>query len=238
MINYIKILILISGIAMFQCAEAQQIASLSLEDAVSIALEKNFDIQISNKNLESAQINNSWAAAGMFPSVSIGLSQTNRFDNSESQTSDDRNEMVNSGIRPYIQLQWMLFNGFSVYINKDKFELIEKLSEGNAALIVENKIQAVVLAYYQILRNKEKLNTIEKVKKLSRDRYQYVETKKQFGSAVSYDVLQAKNAYLNDSTYYLLQSLELKKAQLNLNLLMGVEKDDAYQLTSEFNAVV
>jgi len=216
---------------------AQQITNLSLEEAVTIALENNFDIQISQKNIESAQINNTWAAAGMFPSVSIGLSQTNRFDNSESQATDDRADMTSSGIRPYIQLQWMLFNGLSVYITKDKLNLIEQLSEGNAALIVENKIQAVVLAYYQTLRNKERLGTIDKVKKLSRDRYKYIETKKQFGSAVSYDVLQAKNAYLSDSSNYLLQSLEVKKSQLGLNLLMAVEKDAVYSLTTEFKAV-
>ncbi|NOR87063.1 MAG: hypothetical protein GQ527_05590 [Bacteroidales bacterium] len=218
-------------------AKSQEITNLSLEDAVSIALEKNFDIQISKKYQESANVNNTWAAAGMFPSVSVGLSQTNRFTNSESMTTDDRTDAINAGVNPYIQLQWMLFNGFSVYITKDKLQLIKELSEGNTALIVENKIQAVVLAYYSSLRNLEKLETIEKVKKLSRDRYNYMQTKKDFGSAVSYDVLQAKNAYLSDSSNYLLQSLELKKSKLNLNLLMGVEKDIAFDLTSEFKSI-
>ena len=216
---------------------AQQITDLSLEESVEIALENNFDIQISQKNLESAQINNSWANAGMFPSVNIGLSQTNRFDNRESQMNDDRDDIVNSGVQPYIQLQWMLFNGLQVYITKDKLALIEQLSEGNSALIVENKIQAIVLAYYQTLRNIEKLKSIAKVKALSRDRFNYVETKKDFGSAVSYDVLQAKNAHLSDSSNYLLQSLEVKKSQLQLNLLMGVEKESKYNLTSIFKAI-
>ena len=236
--NFYKSLILIIILLFAQNSiKAQQIDELSLEEAVTIALEKNFDIQISQKNIESAQINNTWAAAGMFPSVSIGLSQTNRLDNSESQTTSDRTDVTNSGIRPYIQLQWMLFNGLSVYINKDKLALMEQLSEGNAALIVENKIQAIVLSYYLTLRNLERLETIDKVKKLSRDRYHYVQTKKDFGSAVSYDVLQAKNAYLADSSNYLLQSLEVKKSQLSLNLLMGVEKDAMFELTSEFKAV-
>ena len=218
-------------------ANSQQIQQLSLEESVQIALEKNFDIQISQKNIESTQLNNNWANAGMFPSINIGLTQTNRFDNREAQIGDSRNDIVNTSVKPYIQLQWMLFNGLSVYINKDKLALIEQLSEGNAAVIVESKIQAIVLAYYQTLRNEERLKTIEKVKKLSRDRYNYVETKKDFGSAVSYDVLQAKNAYLSDSSSYLLQSLEVKKSQLQLNLLMGVDKESVYELTTEFNAV-
>ena len=231
--------IVILSILMFvhSISMAQQTTDLSLEESVEIALKNNFDIQISQKNLESAQINNSWANAGMFPSVNIGLSQTNRFDNRESQMNDDRDDIVNSGVQPYIQLQWMLFNGLQVYITKDKLALIEQLSEGNSALIVENKIQAIVLAYYQTLRNIEKLKSIAKVKALSRDRFNYVETKKDFGSAVSYDVLQAKNAHLSDSSNYLLQSLEIKKSQLQLNLLMGVDKESNYKLTSKFEAI-
>lgn len=233
-----KIITFLFAVLFFQLnGVAQDANPLSLEDAVAITLDKNFDIQISQKSLQSAQINNSWAAAGMYPSLGVGISNANRFDNSESQTSTDRNDVLTSGVRPFVQLQWMLFNGLSVYITKDKLELIEQLSEGNTAIIIENKIQAVVLAYYQVLKNKESLESINKVKTLSRDRFQYVETKKEFGSAVSYDVLQAKNAYLSDSSRYLLQSLELKRSKLNLNLLLGVDKNEDYRLNSEFKAI-
>lgn len=216
----------------------QETQNLSLQEAVSIALEKNFDIRIGKKNLESAQINNTWEATGMFPSVSLGVTQSNSFDDSQSQfLPDTRNEITVANISPSVQVNWLLFNGLSVYINKDRLNLLEELSEGNVALLVENNIQAVVLAYYQTLKDREALATIEKVKKLSKDRFDYVQTRKDFGTAVSYDVLQAKNAYLNDSTNYLLQSLQLKQSQLNLNLLMGVDKEAVYNLTSPFEAV-
>jgi len=217
---------------------AQQAEDLSLQQAVSIALEKNFDIQIGKKNLESAQVNNTWEATGIFPSVSLGVTQSNRFDDSQSQVlPDTRNEITQSSISPSIQVNWLLFNGLSVYINKAKLDLLEDLSEGNVALLVENNIQAVILAYYQTLKDRERLSTIEKVKKLSKDRFEYVQTRKEFGTAVSYDVLQAKNAYLSDSTNFLLQSLQLKQSILNLNLLMGVDKESVYNLTTPFKAV-
>ncbi len=234
-----KTILIILSVVLFQnIAKSQQISDLSLDEAVSIALKQNFDIQISQQYLESAKINNSWGAAGMFPSIGVGLANSNRWDNRESLVNDERQGAMSSGLRPYVQLNWMLFNGFSVYIAKDKLELIEEFSEGNVALVVENKIQAVVLAYYQNLKNKERLESIDNVMKLSRDRFEYVQTKKQFGSSVTYDVLQAQNAYLSDSTNYLLQSLELKKSLLNLNLLMGVEKEAVFNLTSEFVAVI
>lgn len=217
---------------------SQQIEDLSLQQAVTIALEKNFDIQIGKKNLESAIVNNTWEASGMFPSVTVGATQSNRFNDSQSQViPDTRNEITQSSISPFVQVNWMLFNGLSVYINKAKLDLLEDLSEGNVVLLVENNIQAVVLAYYQVLKDRERLGTIEKVKKLSKDRFDYVQTRKDFGTAVSYDVLQAKNAYLSDSTNYLLQSLQLKQSQLNLNLLMGVDKEEIYNLSTPFEAI-
>lgn len=233
-IKYIFLFIVFFPITMW----GQEAQDLSLQDAVTIALQKNFDIQIGQKNLESAQVNNTWEAAGLFPSVTLGVNQSNGFDDSQSMVLPDlRNEITQSSVQPNIQLQWLLFNGLSVYINKAKFDLLEDLSEGNVAILIENNIQAVVLAYYQILKDQERLITIEKVKKLSKDRFDYVQTQKDFGAAVSYDVLQAKNAYLSDSTNYLLQSLQLKQSQLNLNLLIGVDKESVFNLTSPFEAV-
>jgi outer membrane protein TolC len=218
--------------------KSQEAEDLSLQLAVSIALEKNFDIQIGKKNLESSEVNNTWEATGMFPSVAIGANQSNRFDDSQSQViPDTRNEITIANISPYVQVNWLLFNGLSVYINKARLDLLVDLSEGNVALLIENNIQAVVLAYFQTLKDREKLATIEKIKKLSKDRFEYVQTRKDFGAAVSYDVLQAKNAYLSDSTNYLLQSLQLKQSQLNLNLLMGVDKESVYNLVTPFEAV-
>lgn len=218
--------------------KAQSGEPLSLRSAIDIMLEKNFDIQIVEKNLESAKLNNNLGSAGFYPMIDIGASQNNRYNNTKAVvTTNSRDESVSNSIRPYAQLNWTLFNGFSARISKARFELLEDLSEGNVALVVENKIQAVVLAYYQALLNIEKLNSIETVKKLSSDRYDYMLTKKSFGSAVSYDVLQAQNAFLSDSTTFLLQQLELKNSLLNLNLLLGVEKESEFDLTDDFTVL-
>ncbi len=217
---------------------AQTAVPLSLKGAIDIMLEKNFDIQIVEKNLESARLNNNLGSAGFYPMIDIGASQTNRYDNTRAVvTINSRDESVSNSIRPYATLNWTLFNGFSARITKAKLDLLEDLTEGNVALVVESKIQAVVLAYYQSLLNVEKLSSIEKVKKLSSDRYDYMQTKQSFGSAVSYDVLQAQNAFLSDSTTFLLQQLELKKSLLNLNLLLGVDKASEFDLTDDFTVL-
>ncbi|MDA3907112.1 MAG: TolC family protein [Bacteroidales bacterium] len=218
--------------------KAQTGEPLSLKSAIDIMLEKNFDIQIVEKRLESSKLNIGLGSAGFYPIIDVGAAQNNRYDNAKAVvTANSRDESVSNSIRPYVQLNWTLFNGFAAHIKKDRYNLIEDLSEGNVALVVENKIQAVVLAYYQSLLNIEKLKSIEKVKKLSSDRFEYMQTKQNIGAAVSYDVLQAQNAFLSDSTTFLLQQLELKKSLLNLNLLMGVDKTSEFELSDNFTVL-
>lgn len=215
---------------------AQQAARpLSLAEALAIGLENNYQIRISEENVKIAENNNSWGAAGIYPSVSVGAFQSNRYDDADSYTQPGaRDEYYTNRISPYVNLNWNLFRGFAVHITKDKLGALQDYSEGYATIVVENTIQGIVLSYYNALLQEELLGVTGEVKELSRDRYEYMMYKKELGGAVTYDVLQAKNAYLNDSTTNLLQQLNVKNAYLNLKLLLGEERDIAYQLTDKF----
>ncbi|MDZ7742114.1 MAG: TolC family protein [Bacteroidota bacterium] len=214
-------------------AKAQK--QLSLQEAIRIGLEKNYQMQISELDVEIAQSNNAWGLAGRYPILSAGLRQNNRYDNQPSSTqAGQRSKFMTNSISPFVNLNWTLFDGFAVSISKDKLELLEQFTEGNAGVIVENTIQSIILAYYKVLLEKEKLQVLEEVKSLSSDRYHYMELKKEIGSSVTYDVLQAKNAFLNDSTLFLLQELNLKNALLNLHLLLADDAMIRYQLSDSF----
>jgi outer membrane protein TolC len=211
---------------------------ISLADAIRIGLENNFQIRIIENTVEIARNNNRWGTAGLFPTISLGVNQTNRYDNLPGQMDpDDRSRTITSRVAPYVNLQWILFSGFNVHMTKDKLAALEAFSEGNAVIVVENTIQGIILAYYNALLQLETLKTLDELKQLSRDRYDYVTYRKDLGAAVTYDVLQAKNAYLDDSTNYLLQQLNVENAFLYLRLLLGEESDMKYELTDEFAVV-
>ncbi len=195
--------IAVSLICMAAPVNAQQ--NLSLEQAILRSLDNNFQVRIFEQYYESAKLNNRWGTVGRYPSVSIGLSSINRFDDAASlQNPDVRTELYTNRLTPYVNVNWLLFNGFSVKMNKDKLELLETYSAGNSALVVENTVQAIMLGYYYALLEQERLKVLAEVKKLSGDRYNYEMIRKEIGSAVTFEVLQAKNSYLSDSTNYLL----------------------------------
>ncbi len=212
-------------------------SDLSLSDALSKGLENNFDIKVMKKKQDVASLNNNWGALGRYPNVNFSLRNANSYNNVPKFTNPDlRDKYLTQTLTPGVNLRWTIFNGFYANINKAKLNDLEKLSAGNVALMVENAIQGIILGYYKALLEEEKLKIVAKVMKLSRDRFNYMETKKNLGSAVTYDVLQAQNAYLNDSTNYLMQVLNVENAKRNLNLLLGEAAEVEYNLTDEFKA--
>ena len=200
--------------------EAQQ--SISINDAISIGLENNYGIRIEKSNVSIAQKQNNWQYAGAYPSVSFGLG----FNNSFNEREDSFNEI--GLIQPSLRLNWVLFNGFAIRIRKSQFELLENISEGNSVLVIENTIQAIILGYYKIVLEKERLSVMDEVMTLSRDRYDYIQNRLDLGAGSTYEVLQAKNAWLTDKSNYLNQQMIYRSAMRNLGYLLGQKDKNQY----------
>ncbi len=218
---------------LFISAGAQE--NLSLASAIKKGLENNYQIKITESSLEIAKNNNSWGQAGLFPSLSLNAFQSNRYDEGPNQLTGVVQEYNTNILSPAISMNWLLFGGFAVQMSKKNLALLEENSESTTALVVENTIQAIILAYYKVLMEEEKLDILEVIMTLSRDRFNYMQAKKDLGSAVTYDVLQAQNAYLSDSSTFLLQQMAVRTANMNLNLLMAVDAKTIYSLSDEFS---
>ncbi len=87
--------------------------------------------------------------------------------------------------------------------------------------MVENTIQDVIMSYYNILLQKERLNVLQTLMKISKDRYEYEQTRYDIGGSVTSDVLLAKNIYLEDKASYLNQEVIVRNAVRNMNFLLG-----------------
>ena len=216
--------------------------SLTLDGAILKGLENHFQIRIADQQYSISELNNSWGTVGRFPSVSLGVTSVNRYDNTPSfdtaSFSYVRGDQYTNSLTPYANVQWLLFDGLSVSMNKRKLELLEDYSQGYSTIVVENTIQSIILGYYLALLEEERLKVLESVKGLSGDRYNYEMMRKDLGSSVTFDVLQAKNSYLSDSTNFLLQQLRVKNAFLRLNLLLGEPPQVRFSLVDTFHVEI
>ncbi len=223
----IKILLILLSVSIITQGQEK----LDLAGAIGKALQNNYDIKVVKDNQRIAEITNNWGTAGRYPYINMSLGS----DNSENVKTGD-NVMTNR-LSASASLSWTLFDGYSVRINKQRFEELEQLSKQNTAIMVEGTIQSVILAYYSVLLEKEKLGVYEEVMSLSESRYNRAKDLKDFGTAVTYDVLQAQNAYLADRSGFLLQQVAYKNALRDLNYLMAEEAGVSYNLTEEFIAL-
>lgn len=230
------LLLLLITINVFKVS-AQQ--NLSLSEALQVALANNFQIQIIKKQTQIAENNDSWGEAGRYPSVNITVAQNNNLsDQSQNPTSFIQELLLSNSVQGGVALNWNLFSGFAVSANKAKLEQLKEQSKGNEVMVIENTMQAVILAYNDALLQKDKLTLIGEVMSLSYDRYEYNRLKKDLGSTGSFELLQVRNAFLSDSTSYLLQEIAYDNAIRNLKLLLQIDESVELELTDKLIAKV
>jgi outer membrane protein len=211
-------------------AFGQQHVPLTLEQSITIALENNYGIIVGNKNLEISQANNTWGAVGVLPSISLSGS------GSRNDNYNDMDDFTTDSYSSNVNLNWVLFRGFGAKIDKAKLDEYEEMSKGNLAVIVENTISNVILSYYDVLLQKENVQVAEKLMSLSKDRYDSEKLKTEIGSSVTYNLLQAKNSYLEDKSNYLAAKSNYNNAVRQLNFLMAEPLDKTYNCLTAFQA--
>lgn len=219
------------------CVRGYAQEPLSLEAAVAKALKNNFDIQIAEANAEIAANSNAWGQTSALPSigVSAGFNATIN-DQSQNPTAFIQEKLEVQALNYSANLNWVLFDGLGMFIQKRQLELLESQSEGNASLVIENTVQALTLAYYDVLMQRERLDVLAEVIALSRDRLNYVNDKRELGAGSTFEVLQFENNVVTDSSNYLIQELAFRNATRNLNLLMGIDPETEFTLTTSLQA--
>lgn len=210
--------------------------TLSLSQAIQMGLANNFGILMEQQSQEIARNNNNWGEAGRYPAVTIGLNQNNGITDINNPASFLQGQLRTNDLNPLISTNWTIFNGFSVKINKERLELLQEQSDGNAAVVIENAVQAIIEAFYSAILEEQRTEVLAEVLTLSRDRYHYVLIRKELGSAVTFDILQDKNAYLTDSSNFVLQQLNYQNALRDLNLLLAEDLTKRFDLSGDLDA--
>jgi outer membrane protein len=204
--------------------------TLSLSRALALGLKNNFDVQAERLNIDIAENNNNWGQSGRYPTISFNPN----FNNSVIQRKPANpfavaGRNISDNIQGQLDFQFVLFNGFSIQLTKQRLEQLEKLSYGNAALVIEQVMQAIILSYYTVLLEQERLAVLQINLEFSRERYQYVRLRKDLGGAITFDVLQEQNNLLTDSANVLQQEIRVRNSVRDLNLLLNDDLNKTYR---------
>ncbi len=212
--------------------------NLSLARALELGLQNNLDVQIQKLEIDIAERNNVWGQAGAFPSVNLSVNQNNNVtERKPANPFAVAGRNISDNINSQLDVQFVLFDGFFIRLSKKRLEQLERLSYGNATLVIEQVIQSIILSYYQSLLERERTIVRKRVMDFSNERLQYVKLRKELGGAITFDVLQEQNNYLTDSTNFLLQEQIYVNSLRNLNLLLNEPITKQYILTDSLRFV-
>lgn len=197
-------------------------SDLSAKEAVVIALENNYQVQIAEMQQLINEKNNTWSEAGMFPTVSLSVGNNNTIqDNTNNPFTFTPGIILSQSLNPSLNANWNIFAGFAVRISKTRLEQLEEQSSNNAMAVIETTIQDVLKAYYTAKLQEERKELFRTVMELSQEKFKYYQLKEQYSGTTSLESLQFRNQYLTDSTNYLLQEISYKNSLRNLFILMN-----------------
>lgn len=216
----------LSLILFFTCIfniNAQQ--SLSIEDALKIALENNYEIQIASNNLKVNQTNNTIGNAGMLPKVTASVVDNNNIQNLSQTRSDGTVNSVNNGksnsLTYGVGLDWTIFDGMKMFAKKDQLEELQKLGESTLRQNILTKISDVYATYYDLVQQQQQLKALDSTITISNERLTLAQNRFNIGKASKLEVLNAQ-VDLNTDKVTLLKQKELyNNTKILLNQILA-----------------
>ena len=198
---------------------------LTVEDAVRIALENNYEIKISKNDLRIDQQNVSVGNAGMLPTLGLNvvdnnsiqnLSQT-RLDGTENELDNAKNNSLTYGAG----FNWTIFDGFRMFARYDQLQELQKLGESELKLTVLNKVSDVMTTYFDLVQQQQQLKALDTTIVISKERVTLAQNRFTIGRASKLEVLNAQVDLNTDETTLLRQKETYANAKIALNEILA-----------------
>ena len=203
--------------------------SLTLRDAINIALKNSLDLQLLKNNIEISGVNNNIGVAGGLPTVTAGASDNTQSTNVNQElntgTIIKRRGAVGNSLAANVTTGMLLYNGSRVVATKNRLEQLEQQSEQYLNSQVQNTMASVMVSYYDIVRQQAFMKTIDKSIDVAQKKLDIVKTQQSVGMANNADLFQSQldlNALLQQKQS---QSLVIEQAKTGLLLLLNLKPD-------------
>jgi outer membrane protein TolC len=203
--------------------------SLTLQDAINIALKKSLDLQLLKNNNEISRINNHIGMAGGLPAVTANASDFEQATNVNQKLNTGeiikRSDAISNSFSSDVTAGMLLYNGSRVVATKHRLEQLELQSEQYLNSQVQNTMASVMVSYYDIVRQQAFIKTIDKSINVAQKQLDIVKTQQSVGMANDADLFQSQinlNSLLQQKQA---QLLIIDQAKTGLLLLLNLKPD-------------
>ncbi|WP_017498794.1 TolC family protein [Flavobacterium sp. WG21] len=209
---------------------------LTIEDAMKIALENNFEIKIAKNSLKISETNVTVGNAGMLPRATASVTDNNSVTNS-SQTRQDgtttslRNAKNNS-LAYGVSLGWTVFDGMKMFAKLDQLKELQKLGDSEMKRVILVKIGQVNSAYFDLVQQQQQLSALDTTIVISKQRLTLAQNRFSIGKASKLEVLNAQVDLNSDQVALLRQKESYANAKILLNQYLARDPKINFTVTN------
>lgn len=199
--------------------------SMSLKTCLEKALKQNFDVRISRNEQQISDNNLTPGNAGMLPEIDLQTGLSGSLSD-ETLTPAAGAAVPNNGINNNqysagIQLNWTIFDGFSMFTAWEKLKEMQARGELNTRLTIENLISDITSEYFSYIHQQIRYENLKYAVKLSAERLRIVDARYQIGSVSGLELQQARVDFNADSSKLFRQKEILYASRIRMNELMA-----------------
>lgn len=209
--------------------------SLTLQDAINIALKNSLDLQLQKNNVAINSINNNIGIAGGLPVVSATVSDneqsTNVHQKLNSGVEIKRSGAPGNSLSSGITAGMLLYNGSRVMATKEQLAKLQSQSEQVLNSEIQNTMASVMTEYYDIVRQQSYLKSIDKSIDVAQHQLSIVQTQQSVGMANDADLFQSQINLNNLVQQRQAQLLVIDQAKTGLLLLLNLRPDSSITIT-------
>ena len=211
--------------------------TLTVEDAIALALKHNYDIQLASNSLEQADNNKSIYNSGYLPTLT-GSGSASYANNNSKLTSQDGTEtdipgVESKGYSGSVALNYVLFNGGARKYTYDKLKNMYALSSYDKQIQIENTLIDVYTTFFNVARNQEQKSTLLEAYNISKERLDRVTAEQKYGQKTTLDVLNARVDANTDSITLVNLTVQLQNNIRNLNYLLGRDISSTFETSKD-----
>lgn len=233
MYNYNYATILFVFLSLTNLINAQDI--LTVEEAVQIALENNYQIKIAANELQIDEVSVSVGNAGMLPQVGLNLIDNNSVQYLSQTRSDgsvvERDNAKNNSLNYGIAMDWTLFDGLRMFADYEQLKETQKLGEAQLKQVILNKVGEVMITYFDLVQQKQQLTALDSTIIISEQRVDLAHNRFTIGKASKLEVLNAQVDLNTDET------LMQRQKELYVNTKVQLNEYLARDLKIDFEVV-
>jgi outer membrane protein TolC len=216
-------------------AQAQDL--LTLEDAVKIALENNYDIKIAKNNSKIDATNNNLANAGMLPSLNANFTNNNSQLNTTQTQADGTERKLdnakNMNLTYGVGLDWTIFDGLSMFARKEQLNVLEQQGKAELQTAILTRISDVYTTYFDLVQQQQVLASIDTAIVISNQRLTTAQNRFSIGKASKLEVLNAQVDLNSDLSLQLKQRELIKISKIRLNELLVRDIQTDFKVANE-----